>query len=101
MQHPEYIPYRPGSRRRGWILPILFAAALLSGFLLLQIPRVNRAISWRADIALTYVRMLLNPVDQLPPPSVSVQPSVEVITPTPPAPTAEPLPTATPLLAAA
>ena len=98
MQHPEYIPYRPGSRRRGWILPILFAAALLSGFLLLQIPRVNRAISWRADIALTYVRMLLNPVDQLPPPSVSVQPSVEVITPTPPAPTAEPLPTATPLV---
>jgi tetratricopeptide (TPR) repeat protein len=98
MQHPEYVPYRPKSRRWGLILLSLFAAAILLAVLLMQIPRVNRAVSWRADIALTYVRMLLNPVDQLPPPSVSVQPSVEVVTPTPAAPTAEPLPTATPLV---
>lgn len=98
MQHPEYVPYRPKSRRWGLILLTLFAAAVLLAVLLLQIPRVNRAVSWRADIALTYVRMLLNPVDQLPPPSVSVQPSVEVVTPTPATPTAEPLPTATPLI---
>lgn len=96
MQNPEYVPYRPKSRHWGLILLILFAAAVLLAVLLMQIPRVNRAVSWRADIALTYVRMLLNPVDQLPPPSVSIQPSVEVVTPTPAAPTAELLPTATP-----
>ncbi|MBM3136701.1 MAG: hypothetical protein FJZ98_00765 [Chloroflexi bacterium] len=96
MQHPEYVPYRLKTRRWGLILLTLFTASLLLALLLMQIPRVNRAVSWRADIALTYVRMLLNPVNQLPPPSVSVQPSVEVITPTPSAPTAEPIPTATP-----
>lgn len=96
MQHPDYLPYRPKTRRRGLLLLIAFGGALLLGALLMRIPRVNRALSWRADIALTYARMLLDPVEQLPPPMVNVQPSVEVTTPTPMEPTAAPPPTATP-----
>ena len=98
MQHPEYIPYRPGSRRRGWILPILFAAALLSGFLLLQIPRVNRAISWRADIA-PYLRA--HALESSGSASAAFGQRAAQCGghhPTSPAPTAEPLPTATPLV---
>jgi len=96
MQHPEYIPYRPKTRRWGLIILIAILAAGLLGLVLLQVPRVNRAVSWRMDIALTYMRMLFNPVSKLPPPAVSVQPSVEVVTPIPQNPTETPPPTATP-----
>ncbi len=98
MQYPDYVPYRPKVRRWGLILLLLFTAAVLSGALLLQIPRVNRAVTWRADIAMTYVRMVLHPVHRLPPPAVSVLPGVEVVTSTPSAPTVEPTLTPTPLV---
>lgn len=97
MRYPEYIPYRQKKSRWVFILIGLAAAALVAGLILFQIPRFNRAISWRVDIALTYIRGVLNPVPDLPTPAVVVQPSVEVVTLTPALPTALPEATATPV----
>lgn len=55
---------------------------MVAGLILFRIPRFNRAISWRMDVAITYARRLLNPVRSMPTPSVSKQPNVVVITPT-------------------
>ncbi len=58
------------------------ALMLLAGFILFQIPRFNRAISWRLDVAVTYARRLIRPVSSMPTPAVQRQPNVVVVTPT-------------------
>ena len=90
MQYPEYLPYRQKKRRLIFILAGLALAGLIGGLVLLDIPRYRRALSWRADIALTYIRGVLNPVPDLPTPAVAVQPNIEVVTPTLEVPAAAP-----------
>jgi len=72
MPFPEYIPYQ---RKNRWvkILLILIVVLIVLGVLILQIPRVNRAIYWRMKIISTYLDSLLNPVGKLPTPVVSSQ----------------------------
>lgn len=41
---------------------------LIAGFLLYQVPGINMRLSWRLDIARTYLRNVLNPVGQMPTP---------------------------------
>ena len=65
----------------------MLVSIVLAGLLLWQIPRVQRALEWRMDVAMTYLRMVLNPVSKLPTPMTSSQnlPRVEtspnVVTP--------------------
>jgi len=96
MQNPDYLPYRRGKRRLGLKLFSSFLALALLGFGLFQIPRINRALTWRMDIALTYARMLINPVSKLPTPAVNVQSGGKLPTPFAHTPTItpEPQPTA-------
>jgi len=109
MPFPEYIPYQ---RKNRWvkILLILIVVLIVLGVLILQIPRVNRAIYWRMKIISTYLDSLLNPVGKLPTPIVSSQNIVmtdlptltsepRTATPSPlltPTPTMIPTPTAVP-----
>lgn len=41
---------------------------LIAGILLYQVPGINMRLSWRLDIARTYLRNVLNPVGQMPTP---------------------------------
>jgi len=70
MQNPDYLPYQK-RKVKPWvvILAIVLAGAALS-LLAYQIPRVNRAVSYRIDIAQTYIHRLLNPISELPTPAV-------------------------------
>jgi hypothetical protein len=97
MQTPDYLPYRRGKRR--WVSAFFAAFAFLAilGLGLFQIPRINRAVTWRMDIALTYARILFNPVGKLPTPAVNVQSGGTLATETPLHPTQTPEPTVTPL----
>jgi tetratricopeptide (TPR) repeat protein len=86
------------------IIIALFGLALLA-ILLYQVPAVHSRLSWRLDIAQTYLRGVANPVEAIPTPeAVFVAPSqVPSPSPTPePTQTASPLPpgtkTATPTL---
>ena len=97
MQNPDYLPYRPKKRRLGLTLVIAFLVLAALGLALYQIPRVNRAISWRMDIALTYARSLLHPAGKLPTPAVNVQPGGALPTPIAHTPTDTPEPLPTPL----
>ena len=73
---------------------------LIVGVLLYQIPAINIRLSWRLDVARTYVRNVINPVGQMPTPlpqPVAAVTSFPTFTPTNP-PTEEtpsPGPTAT------
>ena len=55
------------------------AVLAIAGLLLYQVPSIHRRVSWRLDIAYTYVRMLINPAHKLPTPSLP-KPEVEVQT---------------------
>lgn len=68
------------------LLTLLFLAVL--GWGLYQLPPIRQRLSWRIDIALTYLRVALNPVNQMPAPLAE-----SAFTSTP---TSLPLPTATP-----
>jgi hypothetical protein len=106
MQFPDYLPYQ---RKNRWLKFILIAIAVLI-VLVLQIPRVNRAVFWRLKIVTTYIDSVFNPVGKLPAPVVSNQnvvmtdlptltPETLMETPTPLAPlapTLTPSPTAIP-----
>lgn len=70
MPLPEYIPYQRKSRW-GKLLLISIPVLMLVGFLVLQVPRVNRAVFWRLKILITYVGSIFEPVGKLPTPSVS------------------------------
>jgi len=97
MQYPEYIPYRPQKRRWPAILLGLMAAGIVAGLVLIQIPRFRRALAWRMDIAVTYIRSALNPVGDLPTPAVNIMPEVAVVTATPAGPTPTAVSTSTPV----
>ncbi len=97
MQNPDFLPYRRGKRRLGLILFSAFIVLAILGLALFQIPRINRALTWRMDIALTYARSLLRPAGKLPTPAVNVQSGGALVTPTPLSPTDTPEPEPTPL----
>ena len=75
---------------------ILLIAAAVIGLLVYQIPAVNQRLSWRLDIALTYLRGVVNPVEAVPTPKASAQPVSNVVTSSPTATLTE---TATPIMA--
>ena len=68
MPNPEYLPYRRGKKRWPRVLLISLVILALTGLLLYQIPSIHRRASWRLDMAMTYIRMVLNPVKDLPTP---------------------------------
>jgi tetratricopeptide (TPR) repeat protein len=73
---------------------ITIAGLALLAALLYQIPAVNSRISWRIDIALTYLRGVVQPVEAVPTPeAVFVAPTREPS----PSPTSEPTATASPI----
>jgi hypothetical protein len=104
MQNPDFLPYRRRKRRWGLLLLTAFAVLAVLGLALFQIPRINRAVTWRMDLALTYMRMAFSPAGKLPTPAVSVQSGGSQATRTPlpatetPEPTLAPLFTPTPTL---
>ncbi len=78
---------------------------VLAALLVYQIPAVNSRLSWRFEVARTYVKNVLNPVDNVPTaipqptkpgtPTIAIQPTstTEVVTTTiPPTPTLAPPP---------
>ena len=69
---------------------------LLVGLLLYQIPAINQRLSWRLDIALTYLRGVVSPVEAIPTPVAQVSLTAPEFSPTPTA-TLPPEPTLTPL----
>ncbi len=64
------------------ILAGAMVVALAAAVMTLGVPRIKRALSWRLDIAYTYVSQMLSPSGKLPTPVVSNLPSVQVVTPT-------------------
>ena len=97
MQHPDYIPYK-SKKRKGLIIPFLLIAVFAIGLIIYQIPRINRLVNYRLDIALTYVRKLINPVSSLPTPAVQSEDMMpEPAVTTESSPTETPLPTFTPV----
>ncbi len=91
-------------------LAILALALIIGALLLYQVPAVNRRLSWRLDIALTYLRGVIYPAEAVPTPraqadskpqSTATLPPTAMptatITPTPdPAETSLPTPTLSP-----
>ncbi len=72
MKYPEYIPYKnkKGKRKPKVNILLLICGLVILGIGLYHIPWVNRVVSWRLDLALTYAHRLFNPVEELPPPMV-------------------------------
>ena len=70
MRQPDYVPYSRKKRKGLLLILAIFAALAIIGLLIYQIPRVNRLVSYRLDIAKTYVRKLIHPVSNLPTPAV-------------------------------
>lgn len=62
---------------------LLVVLLLAGGLLLYQIPRIKRALGWRLDIILTYLRGVVNPAQGLPTPAVSTQSAFMLPTGTP------------------
>ncbi len=71
MAYPEYIPYKKKKRKPGLKILLLVCLLIVVGFSVYQIPWVNRVVSWRVDMAVTYIHRLLNPIETLPAPVVS------------------------------
>ena len=97
MQTPEYIPYQR-KRARGWLFLAVPLAGILLALLVYQIPRVQRAVDWRMDIAITYLTHILRPSAMLPPPVVKSHLAGDFQTATPLPPTATTQPSPTPLI---
>lgn len=80
--------YKSIQRRRRWSgLPAILAALAglaVAALLLLQIPRVQRAVEWRYEYARVYINSVFNPVGRMPTPA-PVTPAVlnPSATPTP------------------
>ncbi len=47
---------------------LIIIVLLVAGGLLYQVPAINIRLSWRVDVALTYIRNVINPVGQMPTP---------------------------------
>ena len=91
--------------RRTLVLAILLVICLVViGIILYQVPAIQARLSWRMDIALTYLRGVINPVKPFPTPAetLDLPAQTPTLTPTnaptllPDAPTATLVPTATP-----
>ena len=70
MQQPDYIPYSRKKRKGFIFISVVLAALVILGIFIYQIPRVNRAVNYRLDLAVTYFLRLVNPVSNLPTPAV-------------------------------
>lgn len=75
------------------IVAAIVGLALLA-LLVYQIPAVNSRLSWRIDIALTYLRGVVQPVEAIPTPETVFLPPTQIPSPTP---TIEPTVTASPI----
>lgn len=71
MAYPEYIPYKKKKRKPGLKILLLVCLLVVVGLGVYQIPWVNRVVSWRMDMAITYIQRLLHPIETLPAPVVS------------------------------
>ncbi|MBM3145572.1 MAG: hypothetical protein FJ010_11500 [Chloroflexi bacterium] len=76
----------------GKLILSLIGVCLL-GLILYRIPAVNQRLSWRLDIAMTYLGGVIDPVEALPTPGVRTQALSNTVTPSP---TATPSMTAIP-----
>jgi hypothetical protein len=70
MQQPDYIPYSRKKSKGVILISAIILALVIVGFFIYKIPRINRAINYRLDIAITYFRRLVKPVSSLPTPAV-------------------------------
>ena len=77
----------PNHPRRA-VLAVAFFALLAFGLLLYQFPGVQNRLSWRVEIAKTYLRGVFQPVQPLPTALPLAQVSVSTLTPTPTLPSA-------------
>lgn len=81
--------YRTKKRWR-ILLPIVAVLVVILGLLATQLPGIESRLAWRVEVAETYLRGIVNPVEQMPAPR-TVQAAGVVMTPTP-RPTATPDP---------
>jgi hypothetical protein len=94
--------YKKKRRVGFWFWPVLLAALIGIALLVYQIPRVNKALSWRIEYTLIYINGILHPVEALPTAladDATVYPTstpLPTSTPQPPTATPEASPTATP-----
>ena len=98
MQQPDYIPYLRKKSKRPIFFLVILIALLILGLFIYQIPRINRAVNYRLDIALTYFRKIINPVSNLPTPAVKNEAEIpDPAVTTESSPTLSPEPTVTPM----
>ncbi len=98
MHQPDYIPYSRKKRKILLLFLVISVTLVVFGFFAYQIPRVNRFVNYRLDIAKTYVRKMIHPVSNLPTPAVKNEaeisdPAVTIES----SPTFTPEPTITPM----
>ena len=98
MRQPDYIPYSQKKRKGLLLVLAIFIALAIFGLLIYQIPRVNRLVNYRLDIAITYVQKLINPVSNLPTPAVKSEAEIsDPVVTVESSPTLTPEPTVTPM----
>jgi tetratricopeptide (TPR) repeat protein len=104
------MPHNPVKRALIVVLMIIIGLSLI-GAITYQIPSIKSRLAWRVDIALTYLRGVINPVKPFPTPAEAISLPTQSPTDTPtnlptlvpdqvtatPAPTATPQPSPTPL----
>ncbi|HSB66426.1 MAG TPA: C39 family peptidase [Anaerolineales bacterium] len=107
------MPKNPGKQVLFIAIIVIIALALM-GVVAYQVPSIKERLAWRVDIALTYLRGVINPVKPFPTPAETAILPTPVATNTPAslptlvsdqptatlAPTATPLPSPTPIPAA-
>jgi len=98
MRQPDYIPYSRKKRKGLLLVLAIFIALAIFGLLIYQIPRVNRLVNYRLDIAITYLQKLINPVSNLPTPAVKSEAEIsDPVVTIESSPTLTPEPTVTPM----
>jgi tetratricopeptide (TPR) repeat protein len=95
------------------LLWLIIPALLLLGWVVYQIPTVHQRLSWRVDLAQTYLRGVIHPAGPIPTPLAQITQTPGITqtptatpthlppTPTVPGPTETPLPSPTPIPASA
>ena len=98
MQQPDYIPYSKKKRKSLLLFLVISTVLAVFGLFIYQIPRVNRFVNYRLDIAKTYVGKLIHPVSNLPTPAVKNEAEIpDPAVTTESSPTLTPEPTITPM----
>ncbi|HWR65443.1 MAG TPA: hypothetical protein VN364_04945, partial [Bellilinea sp.] len=72
--------YRTKKRWR-ILLPIVAVSVVILGLLATQLPGIKSRLAWRVEVAETYLRGIVNPVEQMPAPR-TVQAAGVAVTPT-------------------